>query len=194
MAARQEAQPKRTARRRRHVAGCTGLNFILFKWALGPFFVCGVNVAQAAKELQLLLEPGVEALGFELLGIEHLAQGRHSLLRLYIDGPDGITVDDCERVSHQVSGVLEVEEPIKGQYTLEVSSPGLDRPLFKPEHYQRFIGETIALRLLQPLEGRRKFKGKLVALRGDNVVIEQDGSEIELPLVNIDRAHLVPQW
>lgn len=144
--------------------------------------------------MQLLLEPGVEALGFELLGIEHLAQGRHSLLRLYIDGPDGITVDDCERVSHQVSGVLEVEEPIKGQYTLEVSSPGLDRPLFKPEHYQRFIGETIALRLLQPLEGRRKFKGKLVALRGDNVVIEQDGSEIELPLVNIDRAHLVPQW
>lgn len=149
---------------------------------------------QAAKQLQQLLEPGVAALGYELLGIEHLAQGRHSLLRLYIDSPDGITVEDCERVSHQVSGVLEVEDPIKGQYTLEVSSPGLDRPLFKPEHYARFIGEVVSLRLVRPLGERRKFKGRLLALREDAVVVEQDGVEVVIPLEDIDKAHLVPQW
>lgn len=134
------------------------------------------------------------ALGYELLGIEHLAQGRHSLLRLYIDSPDGITVEDCERVSHQVSGVLEVEDPIKGQYTLEVSSPGLDRPLFKLEHYARFIGEVVSLRLVRPLGERRKFKGRLLALREDAVVVEQDGVEVVIPLEDIDKAHLVPQW
>ena len=162
---------------------------------MGPFFISGVcRVTQAAKQLQQLLEPGVSALGYELLGIEHLAQGRHSLLRLYIDSPDGITVEDCERVSHQVSGVLEVEDPVKGQYTLEVSSPGLDRPLFKPEHYARFVGEVVALRLARPLGDRRRFKGRLLALRDDAVVIEQDGAEVVIPLDDIDKAHLVPQW
>jgi len=151
-------------------------------------------VTQAAKQLQQLLEPGVTALGYELLGIEHLAQGRHSLLRLYIDSPDGITVEDCERVSHQVSGVLEVEDPIKGQYTLEVSSPGLDRPLFKPEHYARFVGEVVSLRLARPLGERRRFKGRLLALRDGAVVIEQDGAEVVVPLEDIDKAQLVPQW
>lgn len=162
---------------------------------MGPFFVFGVwLVTQAAKQLQELIEPGVTALGYELLGIEHLAQGRHSVLRLYIDSPDGITVDDCERVSHQVSGVLEVEDPIKGQYTLEVSSPGLDRPLFKPAHYERFVGEVITVRLARPLGERRKFKGRLLGLRDGAVVIEQDGAEVALPLEDIDKAHLVPQW
>ncbi|WP_127476830.1 ribosome maturation factor RimP [Sulfurivermis fontis] len=151
-------------------------------------------MTQAAKQLQQLLEPGVTALGYELLGIEHLAQGRHSVLRLYIDSPDGITVEDCERVSHQVSGVLEVEDPIKGQYTLEVSSPGLDRPLFKPEHYARFIGAVVSLRLARPMGVRRKFKGRLLALRDEAVVIEQDGVEVVVPLEDIDKAHLVPQW
>lgn len=162
---------------------------------MGPFFIFGVCwVAQAAKQLEELLEPGVTALGYELLGIEHLAQGRHSVLRLYIDSPDGITVDDCERVSHQVSGVLEVEDPIKGQYTLEVSSPGLDRPLFKPAHYERFVGEVIAVRLARPLGERRKFKGRLLGLRDGAVVIDQEGTEVALPLEDIDKAHLVPQW
>jgi len=136
----------------------------------------------------------VHALGYELLGIEHLAQGRHSVLRLYIDSPDGIGVEDCERVSHQVSGVLEVEDPIKGQYTLEVSSPGVDRPLFKPAHYERFVGEVVSVRLARPLGDRRRFKGRLLALRDGAVVIEQDGVEVALPLEDIDKAHLVPQW
>jgi ribosome maturation factor RimP len=103
-------------------------------------------------------------------------------------------VEDCERVSHQVSGVLEVEDPIKGQYTLEVSSPGLDRPLFKPEHYARFVGEVVSLRLARPLGERRRFKGRLLALRDGAVVIEQDGAEVVVPLEDIDKAQLVPQW
>lgn len=151
-------------------------------------------MTQAARQLQDLLEPAVGALGYELLGIEHLAQGRHSLLRLYIDSPDGITVEDCERVSHQVSGVLEVEDPIKGQYTLEVSSPGLDRPLFKLAHYERFVGEVVSLRLARPIEGRRKFKGRLLSLREGLVVVDVDGTEMELPFEDIEKAHLVPQW
>lgn len=151
-------------------------------------------MTQAAKQIEELLEPGVNALGYELLGLEFLSQGRHSVLRLYIDRPDGITVEDCERVSHQVSGVLEVEDPIKGQYTLEVSSPGLERPLFKPEHFERFIGEQVQLRLVRPLDGRRKFKGRLLGLRDGSVVIELDGQELMLPWEDIDKAHLVPQW
>lgn len=151
-------------------------------------------MSQAIRDLQQLLEPGVTALGYELLGIEYLAQGRHSLLRLYIDSPEGITVDDCEQVSHQVSGVLEVEDPVKGKYTLEVSSPGLDRPLFKPEHFARFVGEVVAIRLLHPLGERRKFKGKILALHEDAVLIDQDGAEVRLPFEEIDKAHLVPQW
>ena len=151
-------------------------------------------MTQAAKQLQALLEPSVAALGYELLGIEHLSQGRHSLLRIYIDSPDGITVEDCERVSHQVSGVLEVEDPIKGAYTLEVSSPGLDRPLFKPEHYERFVGEQVQVRLVRPQDGRRKFKGQLTGLRDGNVVLDVDGHEVVLAWEDIDKAHLVPQW
>jgi len=161
-------------------------------WA--HFLFSGLAVTQAAKQLQALLEPSVAALGYELLGIEHLSQGRHSLLRIYIDSPDGITVEDCERVSHQVSGVLEVEDPIKGAYTLEVSSPGLDRPLFKPEHYERFVGEQVQVRLVRPQDGRRKFKGQLTGLRDGNVVLDVDGHEVVLAWEDIDKAHLVPQW
>ncbi len=151
-------------------------------------------MTQAGKQILDLLEPAVSALGYELLGVEHLAQGRHSLLRLYIDSPDGITVEDCERVSHQVSGVLEVEDPIKGQYTLEVSSPGLDRPLFKAEHYERFVGSVVQVRLLRPIEGRRKFKGQLLGLRDGAVVLDVEGQEMVLALTDVDKAHLVPQW
>ena len=151
-------------------------------------------MTQAAKQMAELLEPGVNALGYELLGLEYLSQGRHSVLRLFIDRPDGITVEDCERVSHQVSGVLEVEDPIKGQYTLEVSSPGLDRPLFKPAHFERFVGEQVQVRLVRPLDGRRKFKGQLLGLRDGSVVIELDGEELVLPWEDIEKAQLVPQW
>ncbi|MEN9461286.1 MAG: ribosome maturation factor RimP, partial [Pseudomonadota bacterium] len=102
--------------------------------------------------LQQLFEPAVTALGYELVGVERLSFGRRgALLRVYIDSPTGITVDDCGRVSHQISGILDVEEPIKSDYTLEVSSPGLDRPLFALEHYVRFVGKEVSLRLHRPI-------------------------------------------
>lgn len=142
----------------------------------------------------MVIEPAVSALGYELVGIEYLPQGRHSLLRIYIDHEDGITVDDCERVSRQVSAALDVEDPIHGQYTLEVSSPGLDRPLFTAEHFRRFAGNEVQLRLHTPVEGRRKFKGLLRGVRDEKVVLEIDGVELLFPLEDIEKAQLVPQW
>ena len=147
---------------------------------------------QASPELIAIIEPAVTGLGYELVGVEHLPQGRHSLLRIYIDSEDGVTVDDCGRVSHQVSGVLDVEDPIRGPYTLEVSSPGLDRPLFTAEHFQRFAGNRVKIQLRAPQQGRRKFSGMLHGMRDEAVVIEQDGEELALPIGAIEKANLVP--
>ncbi len=141
--------------------------------------------------LQELLEPAVTALGYELLGIEHLPQGRHSLLRLYIDSEEGIQVADCERVSHQVSGILEVEDPISGNYTLEVSSPGLDRPLFTLQQAQRYIGYQVKLRLHMALDKRRKFSGKLMAVDDDKLVIQLDEETFDIPWNSVAKANLV---
>lgn len=161
---------------------------------MGPFFVSGENMVQANKQLQAIIEPAVTALGYELVGIEHLSQGKHSVLRVYIDHENGISVDDCADVSHQVSAVLDVEDPITGLYTLEVSSPGLDRPLFSEAHYQRYVGSLAELRLRSPLDGRRKFKGRLQAVQDGQVVIEVDGVEYSVALDNIDKANLVHEW
>lgn len=150
-------------------------------------------MAAKDQKIQELLEPTVEALGFELWGLEYLSQGRHTLLRLYIDGEDGVTVDDCAGVSRQVSGILDVEDPISGDYTLEVSSPGLDRLLFKPEHYLAYVGEWIEIRLRAPYEGRRKFKGTLKGIEGDDVVVQADDHEFLLPHSAVDRAQVKPR-
>ena len=122
---------------------------------------------QAPDNMQRPIESAVQGLGYELVGVEYLPQGRRSLLRVYIDTPGGVTVDDCERVSHQVSGVLDVEDPIRGQYVLEVSSPGLDRPLFTAEHFQRFAGSRVRLRTSPPLDGRRNFSGLIISSERD---------------------------
>lgn len=151
-------------------------------------------MAQVGRQLQAAVEDAVAALGYELVGVEYIAQGRHSVLRVYIDSEHGITVDDCARVSHQVSGALDVDDPIKGPYTLEVSSPGLDRPLFKPEHFERFAGEQVQIRLAVPLDGRRKFKGVLRGLRDGRVVVDMDGQELLLEFENVDKANLVHEW
>ncbi len=100
----------------------------------------------------------------------------HQTLRVYIDSPEGVDVDDCADVSRQLSAILDVEDPIAGEYSLEVSSPGLDRPLVLPEHYRRFVGETVKLTLAQPLAGRRKFKGRLLEATDDHVVVEAEGA------------------
>jgi ribosome maturation factor RimP len=151
-------------------------------------------MVRVSERLQAIIEPAVTVLGYELVGVEYVSQGRHSVLRIYIDSEDGVTVDDCARVSHQVSGALDVEDPIKGQYTLEVSSPGLERPLFTLEHYRRFAGERAEIRIAAPRDGRRKFQGTLRGVEGDAVIIEVDGEAVALPLDEIEKAHLVHQW
>ncbi len=151
-------------------------------------------MAQASEKLVAIIEPAVSALGFELLGVEYMPQGRHSLLRIYIDHEDGITVDDCGDVSHQVSAVLDVEDPIRGEYTLEVSSPGLERPLFTLEHYARFAGQLAEIRLHAPLHGRRKFKGRIKGVDGDEVILDVEGEEQRLAIGNIEKAHLIHEW
>ena len=118
-------------------------------------------MAKASEKLVAIIEPAVTALGFELVGVEHLPQGHHSLLRIYIDHENGVNVDDCGRVSHQSSAVLDVEDPIRGVYTLEVSSPGLERPPFTLEHYARFADNLAEIRLHAPLTGSRKFQGRI---------------------------------
>jgi ribosome maturation factor RimP len=150
-------------------------------------------VAGREEKIQALLQSTVESLGFKLWGLEHLSQGRHSLLRLYIDAENGVTVDDCAEVSRQVSGVMDVEDPISGEYTLEVSSPGVDRLLFRLDQYPEYVGEWIELRLRVPLNGRRKFKGTLKGIEGEDVVIQVDNDEFLLPLSAIDKAQVKPR-
>jgi ribosome maturation factor RimP len=143
-------------------------------------------------KIQALVEPVVDSLGYELVGIEYLIQGKHGLLRVYIDTDDGVDVKDCQRVSHQLSGVLDVEDVIKGQYQLEVSSPGLDRPLFTEEHFERFAGRQAKLKLTAPMEGRRKFQGVLQGVKDGNVLIDVGEEVFSLSLSAIDKANLIP--
>ena len=149
---------------------------------------------QVHQELQAILEPAINVLGCELVGIEFIPQGRRSLLRIYIDKPSGVTIDDCSDVSHQVSAILDVEDLIREQYTLEVSSPGLDRPLFKREHFERFNGSLAKLRLHLPHEGRRNFTGRLAGMTDSGAVqIEVDGETYAFDIDEIDKARLVPE-
>ncbi|MEQ8315193.1 MAG: ribosome maturation factor RimP [Gammaproteobacteria bacterium] len=138
-----------------------------------------------------LIEPTVNALGLELWGIEHVSQGKFSTLRIYIESDAGITVDDCEKVSRQVSAILDVEDPISGEYTLEVSSPGLDRPLFSLEQFESFAGSEVSVRLRSPLDGRRKFKGIITEVSEGTVCIEVDGETFSLPHAEVEKANIV---
>lgn len=148
-------------------------------------------MAARKDELFALLDPVVTALGFELADLE-LQAGRRGLLRLFIDGPAGITVDDCEKVSRQVGSVLDVEDPIPGDYTLEVSSPGLDRRLAKPAHFDRFAGAQVRVRLRVPLDGRRQFSGVLLPRDGNVVGVGCEEGEFRFPLTDIDVVRLIP--
>lgn len=148
-------------------------------------------MSRKVEQIQALLGPVVEAMGFELWGVQYL-QGKGATLRLYIDAENGINVDDCADVSHQVSGVLDVENPIAGEYVLEVSSPGMDRPLFSLEQWVRYAGSPVRLQLVAPLEGRRKFSAVITAVEGDDVLLEVDGEQVRVPVTQIDRANLIP--
>ena len=149
----------------------------------------------ANSELKQLLGPVVEALGCELWGIELQAGGKTKLLRLYIDhAENGVGVDDCERVSRQASAVLDVEDAINGEYILEVSSPGMDRPLYELSQYEQFIGEDISLRLRFPYEGRRNFKGRLSGVDDDEIVLVVADHEFLFPVEGIEKANVVPRF
>ena len=141
--------------------------------------------------LNELLASVAAALGYEFVGCELHRQGKYSLLRVYIDSEAGVTVDDCSKVSRQISAMLDVEDPIQGQYTLEVSSPGLERPLFEIAHYQRYIGRQIKVRIHVPIEDRRNFVGMLVRVEEATIYLMVDDQEIMLPFSNIEKARLI---
>ncbi len=142
--------------------------------------------------LEALIAPSISALGYELLGCIYISHGQSATLRVYIDSENGITITDCERVSRQISAILDVEDPIASKYLLEVSSPGLDRPLFTLDQFRRFVGENVNIKLHIPLENRKHLKGLLKSVGEHSVVVEVDDKAIEVILENIARANLIP--
>ncbi|CAH0532711.1 Ribosome maturation factor RimP [Vibrio stylophorae] len=146
------------------------------------------------KQLMELLEAPVQALGYELIGLEFVRAGEHSTLRLFIDHENGITVEDCAEVSRQVSAVMDVEDPITVAYNLEVSSPGVDRPLFTAAHYERFIGEEVKFVLNMAMNNRRKWKGIISAVDGEMITVTVEGNQETFALSNISKANLVAKF
>ncbi|HEV7489940.1 MAG TPA: ribosome maturation factor RimP [Rhodanobacteraceae bacterium] len=147
------------------------------------------------EELNALLAPLVGDLGLELVGIEFSPGHGGSLLRVYVDAPERpVTIDDCERASREISALLDVNDPVAGRYTLEVSSPGLDRPLFTPAHFARFVGEAVKINVNLPLDGRKRFHGKIKEIEGDRIVIDQDGTLVAIVHANIAKARLAPDY
>lgn len=157
-------------------------------------------MSEKAHHIAELLAPTVESLGLELLGIEYLPASGGATLRLYIDVQEAeratrhVNIDDCEAVSREVSARLDVEDPITGNYTLEVSSPGVDRPLFSLAHYARFLGESAKVVMKLPQEGRRRLQGVISRIEGGDIVFTVDGTELKVAFDNIDKARLVPDW
>jgi ribosome maturation factor RimP len=145
------------------------------------------------NEIEVLLAPAVDALGLELLGCEYSAGNANALLRLYIDAKDRpVNIEDCEAVSREVSALLDVHDPIDAHYTLEVSSPGIERPLFRIEHFARFLGEPVKVTVDLPIDGRRRFQGAILRVEGDEIVLDQDGSEVRIAHPNVIKARLAP--
>jgi ribosome maturation factor RimP len=142
------------------------------------------------EELVQLIEPTINDMGYELWGCEYLSQGKHSLLRIYIDKPDGIGIEDCQAVSKQVSAILDVEDPIQGNYNLEISSPGIPRPLFSGCQYNRYLGQAVDVKVFKPVNGKRKFNGIIHSVDENGVVLDINGEHQELYFSNIVRAYL----
>jgi len=145
-----------------------------------------------SDQLNELIQPVVEAMGCELWGIEQLSMGRYSTVKIYIDSKKGVDIEDCTKVSRQVSSLLDVEDPMNGEYTLEVSSPGLNRRLFKLDHYSAFIGSEVRIRLKRPYEGQRKYSGQLRGVEGDEIILVHQEEEILIPFEEIERANVAP--
>ncbi len=152
-------------------------------------------MATKEETLKAMIAPVVEALGCEFWGLEYLSSGRSAMLRIYIDrAEEGVTVEDCEKVSRQVSSLMDVEDPISGEYTLEVSSPGLERPLYNLEQFQRYVGEEVAVKLRFPYEGRRKFKGRLNGVEGEDILLVVEDHEYLFPVDSVEKANVVPRF
>ncbi|MFQ6007300.1 MAG: ribosome maturation factor RimP [Woeseia sp.] len=151
-----------------------------------------MEVTVTGEEMMALLVPAVESLGYELSDLEVKLGGKSGVVRLFIDKPGGVGLEDCERVSRQISALLDVEDPVPGRYVLEVSSPGLDRRLTKVEHFQRFMGEDVLVKMRFPVAGRRNFRGALRAADEESIEVEVDGESHRLPIATIASARLVP--
>ena len=145
------------------------------------------------NQLGELLGPVVVGLGYELWEVEYAPRAGGGLLRLYIDAPEGISVDDCEKVSRAVSEVLDEADPIPSEYTLEVSSPGLDRVLRTRDHFARFAGERVKVEMIRPIDGRKRFQGQLKAVGENEITLDLDGKAVSLPIDDIHRARLIPE-
>lgn len=148
----------------------------------------------SVQKLNEMLQPLVEDLGYEFIGLEYNPNPKHSVLRIYIDQEDGVGIKDCETVSRETAALLDVKDPIKSHYNLEVSSPGLDRPLFTLAHFNEFKGQEVKINLYVPQEGRRKFQGPILDVSESGVNVDQDGTEVALEFSNIAKARLVPDY
>lgn len=144
------------------------------------------------KKLNDMFEPVIESMAYELVCVELTGSGNGTILRVYIDADKGITVEDCKAVSYQLSGILEVEDPLQSQYALEISSPGLDRPLVKPEHFKQFIGDLVKIRSTEAVLGRKNFKGILESFDGEYLCVAVDNEVYEIPFDIVEKANLVP--
>jgi len=166
---------------------------LFFWWALRPIFVWrgAWTVTQTLRErLSALIEPVVARLGYELIELEYAAGRSHAVLRLFLDREGGVTLDDCERVSREVSGLLDVEDPIPGAYTLEVSSPGFDRLLRTRAHFGRFVGSRVFVELKEPRAGRRRYTGKLLTVDDQGIALEVDREQVAVAFAEIGKARL----
>jgi ribosome maturation factor RimP len=149
-----------------------------------------MHMSSRTEELRNLLEPAIKALGYSLWGIEYVPQGKHSLVRVYLDKEGGVGIEDCTQASRQISSILDVEDPISGEYTLEVSSPGLDRVLFSLDQYREYLGWHLKIRLRENFENRRKFTGQLKAIVNDELVLIIGDEEYTIPYELVEKANL----
>ena len=149
---------------------------------------------QAPERLASLIEPIVEGLGYECVGIEYNPHPKNGLLRVFIDTKQGVLLEDCSKVSHQISGMLDVEDPVVGNYDLEVSSPGTERPLFKLSQFEQFIGSMVTVNLFKPIDKRRKITGQIEKVVDDKVFLLQDEQSLAIPFQVMSKARLVPEY
>jgi ribosome maturation factor RimP len=176
--------------------------FLFFGWAIGPIFIfrdgsflngpkgTGVVTGSLRERLIALIEPRLERLGYELVDLEYAAGRGHALVRLYIDAPAQVTVEDCANVSREVSTLLDVEDPIPSAYTLEVSSPGFERVLRTQAHFGRFVGARVFVELKEPRAGRRRYTGKLLTVAEGGIELEVDREHVAMTFAEIGKARL----